>query len=366
MTVQRTLIGCFLNLARRQNGLNFRGPPLPQKALLSLERVAETTKHPHDPVDNNSYLTMKLSTALIIASAASLASAQSIRSHAAKASLLNKSRRLEQDQEEDIYGFLSNYAIKLIGCAAGEQYTNPETAEVEYSSVIYRLCPVDSCDDASATGCKKGYGDFAVGLQTFVQEWLEDKRDNMQQDDMFKVEQLGECREYMVDNDAQEDGEEAVVYYVGPACGSEKAEIVVGLFSEATCVTPAAKTFEEISNGWSLPYSTSGAGLVTNACEMCAGYDDQGAYGVSDMCTTLFDGAASKCMTGMESLNSYGADETGCSYIQNLVPKTSSSKAGAAVGWTIFALVIVGAAAYGYTKWWLKKKQTSSLASDGM
>lgn len=310
---------------------------------------------------------MKLSTALIIASAASLASAQSIRSQTAKASLLNKSRRLEQAaEEEDIYGFLSNYAIKLVGCASGEQYTNPATNEVEYSTVIFRLCPVDSCEDDSAHGCKKGYGDFAVGLSTFVTEWLEDKRENMQQDDMFKVEQLGECREYKVDNDAQEEGEEELVYYVGPACGSERAEIVVGLFSEATCVTPAAKTFEEISNGWSLPYSSSGSGLVTQACEMCAGYDDQGNYGVSDMCTTFFEGASQKCMTNMENLNSYGADETGCSYIQNLIPKTSSSKAGAAVGWTIFALVIVGAAAYGYTKWWLKKKQASSLASDGM
>jgi hypothetical protein len=309
---------------------------------------------------------MKLSTALIIASAASLTSAQSIRSQAAKASLLNKSRRLDQSQGDDAYGFLSSYAIKLIGCAAGEQYTNPATSAIEYSTVIFRLCPVDSCDDGSAAGCKKGYGDFAVGLDTFVQEWLQDKRDNMQQDDLFKVEQLGECREYKVDNDAEADGEEALTYYVGPACGSEKAEIVVGLFSEATCVTPAAKTFEEISNGWSLPYSSTGAGLVTNACEMCAGYDANGAYGVSQMCTTVFEGASSKCMTNMESLSSSGADETGCSYIQNLVPKTSASKAGAAVGWTIFALVIVGAAAYGYTKWWLKKKQASSLASDGM
>jgi hypothetical protein len=309
---------------------------------------------------------MKFSAALTLAAVAGTASAQTIRSQKAKASLLNKSRRLEQNQEEDIYGFLSNYAVKIVGCATGEQYTNPESNEVEYSTVVYRLCPVDSCEDDSTHGCKKGYGDFTVGLNTFVQEWLEDKRENMQQDDMFKVEQLAECRDYKVDNDAQEEGEEELVYYVGPSCGTERAEIVLGLFSEYTCTTKAEKTFEEISNGWSLPYSTTGAGIVTQACETCAGYDDQGNYGVSDMCMQIFAGASKKCMTGMESLNSYGADDSGCSYIQELIPKTKSSKAGAAVGWTIFALVIVGAAAYGYTKWWLKKKQGSSLASDGM
>lgn len=304
---------------------------------------------------------MKLSTALILASATSAVSATTIRSASVKAALLNKSRRLEENANEDLYAFLSSYSLKLVGCANGQQSTDANGG-VEYSTVVYRLCPADSCDDSSSSGCKKGFGDFAVGLNTFVQAWLEDKRESMQQDDMFKVEEFGECREYKVDNDAEDEDENQ--YFVGPTCGGDKtATVKLGLFTDETCTTVASKTFEEISNGWSLPYSESG--LVTNACESCTQTNDNGETIVSDMCTNLFD-AAGKCMSGMETLNSYGADDSACSFIQSIAPTSSkSSNAGAAVGWTVFALVIVGAAAYGYTKWWIKKKQGSTLASDG-
>ena len=188
---------------------------------------------------------MKLSTALILASATSAVSATTIRSASVKAALLNKSRRLEENANEDLYAFLSSYSLKLVGCANGQQSTDANGG-VEYSTVVYRLCPADSCDDSSSSGCKKGFGDFAVGLNTFVQAWLEDKRESMQQDDMFKVEEFGECREYKVDNDAEDEDENQ--YFVGPTCGGDKtATVKLGLFTDETCTTVASKTFEEIS-----------------------------------------------------------------------------------------------------------------------
>lgn len=315
---------------------------------------------------------MKLSSTILLAATAASASAMSIRNVDAKASLLTKSRRLEENAEEEQqqeaeYQFLSSYKIKLIGCAAGETYKNPENGEMEYSSVIYRLCPADTCDDDSLTGCKSGYGDFVVGLNSFVESWLEDKKEDMQNnnngdDNQFNIEEFAECRQWEVDQDADDEDAEQQVYYVGPTC-SEDGGITLGFFSEYTCQTvPSDVTFEDISNGWSLPYSSSA--LISTGCESCSGYNDNGEFEISEMCMRMYENSG-KCETGMESVSYNGKDESGCEFIASLMP-ASTGGASAAVGWTIFAFVVIGAAAYGYTKWWVKKKQGSSLASDGV
>jgi len=310
---------------------------------------------------------MKLSLLLAVTAATST-SAMSIRSAEAKSKLLAKSRRLdnnENQQQEQEFSFLSNYALKLIGCANGEIYKNPENGEAEYSTVIYRLCPADDCSDDSSHGCKSGFGDYVVGINSFVENWLEDKKENMQQDDAFNMDEFAECREYEMDQDANDDqngNQNQMVYYVGPTCGDEATEIKLGFFSDYTCTTvPEGVTFEDISNGWSLPYSSSG--LVTNACESCSGYNDNGEYEVSEMCMRLYEWAG-KCESEMEYVGYYGPDESGCSFIQELMPKSQGS-AGAAIGWTIFAFACIGLVAYGYTKWWTKKK-SSGLATDGV
>ena len=251
----------------------------------------------------------------------------------------------------------------MIGCAA-EQYKNPENGEYEYHSVVFRLCPSDSCDDQSTTGCASGHGDYVVGINTFVDAWLEGKRDDMEndQDDQWDLNQFSECREYEVDQDADEeqdgeDGEEKA-YYVGPTCSN--GQIAIGFFSEYTCTTvPSDVTFEDISNGWSLPYSNGG--LVTNYCESCSGYNDNGEEEISQMCQELWTSASSKCESGMANYSQvYGKDESGCEYIASSFPVTaskSSSKAGAIVLWVFLALLIVGGAFFAYTKWWMKRKQ---------
>ena len=304
---------------------------------------------------------MKLSNALLFLTASTV-TATSIRSGSATRNLLSKARKLEENEQEQEgeYQFLSSYSVKLIGCAAGEIYKNPENGEAEYSSVIFRLCPGDDCDDSSSHGCKSGYGDYVVGINSFTEAWLEDKKENMQQDDAFNVEEYSECRQYEVDQDADEENEnqQEMFYYVGPTCGEDGASIALGFFEDYTCTTTSSTTFEEISNGWTLPYSS---GLVTNSCEGCAGYNDNGEWELSEMCMRLYENSG-RCESGMESTGYYGPDESGCEYIQTLMPK-SGTNAGAAVGWTIFALVIVGAAAFGYTKWWTKKK---SMAADGV
>jgi hypothetical protein len=315
---------------------------------------------------------MKLSTAFLLVSTAASASAHAIRNPSAKAKLLGKSRRLEDQQqaeeeaqqEEAEYQFLQNYSLKLIGCAA-EQYTNPENGEVEYSSVVYRLCPSDECSDESATGCASGYGDFVVGINSFVDAWLEDKREDMENngnvDDQWDLNQFSECREYEADQDADEEGGEDVVYYVGPTCSAD-GTIKIGFFSDYTCTTvPDGVTFEDISNGWSLPYEDGG--LVTTYCESCAGYNDNGELELSEMCTQLYMGASSKCESKMEQYSQYGKDESGCEYITQSFPSTvakKGGKAGIVIMWIILAVLIAGGLFFVYTKWWMKRKQGSA------
>ena len=100
--------------------------------------------------------------------------------------------------------WLGDYSIKLVSCMAGEQSINYEKGQVESSTVIFRLCPINSCSDNSALGCSEGYADYAVGINTFAEAYVESIRDNysMQQQQYyqygyeFKVEEyVRECRE---------------------------------------------------------------------------------------------------------------------------------------------------------------------------
>jgi hypothetical protein len=297
---------------------------------------------------------MKFASALILAASATFASANTVR---ATASLLSKARRLEdanqegeqQQEEGDAYTFLAGYSAKLISCVAGEQYTAAD-GQVEYSSVIFRLCPADSCDSDSAKGCKKGYGDYVIGINSYVEAWLEEMRDNLSQDDKMNMNELSECREF---GQAADDGS---VYYVGPACSGTSA-VKMGFFAEETCLTTPDVSFEDVA-GWSLPYS---GGLVGGDCHACAQTNDQGESEISDLCmnTYMYSG---HCEAKMEKNSQYSSnDESACEYISSIAPKSKTGGgAGAAIGWVIFALVIVAAAGFGYTKWWTAKKQSQT------
>jgi hypothetical protein len=322
-----------------------------KKATISLLRVLY---HMHMT------LTMKLSLAAFLLSVAPTAAVVPLR---ATAGLMKHARRLEdqqnnnQDQqEEEEFAFLANYKLKLLACKSGEKYVNPENGEYESSSVVFRLCPAsEECDDEGNKGCKSGYGDFVVGINSFVESYLEDKREDMQQDDAFKVEEFGECREYEADQDAEEDGgnnNNQYQYFVGPACTEEGDGIRLAMFLDEGCSTESTEvTFEDISNGVSLPYSSGG--LVSNYCESCSGYNDNGEYELSEMCMRLYENSG-KCESEMETYHYMGQQTGSCEFIQSLLPQQKSG-AGKAIGWTFFVLVVVGALAAGYFV--MKKKR---------
>jgi len=296
--------------------------------------------------------------ALFLSSVVGSASAAVMRPNA---SLMKHARKLEQNNagddaaEEEEFAFLANYKLKMLTCKSGETYVNPEDGEYEYSSIVFRLCPENGgCDDESFGGCKSGYGDFVVGINTFVQSYLEDKKEDMQQDDAFNVDEFGECREYEADQDADqdEDGGDAVMYYVGPACSEDGLDIVLTMFTDEGCQTKSQDvTFEEISNGVSLPYTNGG--LVSNYCESCSGYNDNGEYELSEMCMQLYENAG-KCESQMETFHYSGQNEASCEFIESMLPKQKGG-AGKAIGWIFFVLVVLGAGFVGFT--FLKKKR---------
>jgi hypothetical protein len=329
---------------------------------------------------------MKLSTAFCLLATAASAAAHAIRNPSARSKLLSKARRLEDGDgqqegddaaaEEDQYEFLGSYELKMIGCSS-EQYKNPENGEIEYSSVVVRLCPVDNCEN-SGSGCSSGYGDYVVGINTFVEAWLRDKEEDMQDDagqgdDMWDMNEFAECREFEVDQDADQDADDEdadnVAYYVGPTC-IDGVSIGVGFFSDYTCTTaPDGVTFEDISNGWSLPYEDGG--LVTDYCESCAGYNDNGEYEIGEMCQQIYEGASYRCEGSMEVTSQYGADDSGCEYIAGAFPSTvaKSSSVGMIFLWILIALIACGGLFFVYTKWWMKRKQGSAAnlsSSDGV
>jgi hypothetical protein len=266
--------------------------------------------------------------------------------------------------DEDEYYFLRNYELKLVSCKAGEQIRDPETGEYEYNAAIFRLCDSSTtgCDSDSSKGCSSGHGDYIVGLNSFVQAYFEDQKDNMNYDDAFKVDEYAECREYEVeqnDDANQQDGYQ-MQYFIGPACTEDGTDVKLELYYDEACSQKQEEvTFEEISNGWTMPFEDGG--LVSQSCISCVDWNNGGE--LRDMCMELYEGAG-KCETYMENFHYYGKQEGSCEYIQSLMPvKKSSGSAGKAFGWVVFILVVVGAFS-AYAMWWKKRKAAQS--SDGL
>jgi hypothetical protein len=295
---------------------------------------------------------MKFIAAAVLSAMAS-ANAMSLSGDAAK-KVVTAARRVEQQQMD--FTFLANYTVKMVGCKSNlEEAIIDEEGNSEYEAVLLRLCPVDSCDSDSASGCKSGYGEMVVGISTFIEAYFEDQRDNMNWDDNFKVDKYAECGEYKPeDKDTWGD----YVFYIGPTCTEDGSSIRLAVFEDEVCTQFSEFTFEEISEGWTLPYSDGG--LVSTECNACMEYNDRGELELRDMCMRPYENAVYKCEEGMEYYSYYGQNVQGCEAINAAFPKQSSSggNGGKIFGWIVLGLVVVGLV--GYVAWWRKKKASSA------
>jgi hypothetical protein len=232
----------------------------------------------------------------------------------------------------------------VLACISDLHYVGASSDETEHASIIFRLCPTSGeCSDDVGKSCTAGYGDYLIGINSFVQEYLQQNRDEMQNDDAFQLKELGECRQYKADPDGAYADKE---FYVGPACTADGTGVRVALFSDEDRFTKERTvTFEEVSAGRSLPYSDGG--LVSQYCESCYSVNDNGVAGVNDLCRTVYDVFA--CETKMETFHYSGKREDGCQLISGLLTKslTESTRSGSGatvIGWLSFAMVVCGLA----------------------
>jgi hypothetical protein len=309
---------------------------------------------------------MKLTTAFVaLATMASTAAAATIsggKTISAKTAQKLVRRRIEDaDAEEEEFAFLGNYHVKVVGCKqALETPIMNEDGEYEYSAVLLRLCPSsDTCDSATDSGCTSGYGEMLVGMSTFVEAYFEDQEDDEDENgDDFEVDKYSKCEEYNPDENADDGNQGAwdnYAFYVGPTCTEDNLGLKLELFTDEYCTQVSETTFETISNGWTLPYSTGG--LVSTNCQSCSEYNDDGEAEIKEVCQQSYENAAMKCEESMEIFSYYGQNVAGCETLAEMFPAAKGGNGGKIFGWIVLASVAVGLV--GYIVWWRKKKATS-------
>lgn len=241
--------------------------------------------------------------------------------------------------------YLADYSLKMISCIQGEQSVNYERGRAESSTVIFRLCPLDSCgtDNTTSTPCEEGYGDFAVGIDTFADAYVETVKEyynsGMQYYSYdygeFNVEEyVGECSlfdEEGAENDYSSYGYTGYSYaYIGVACTEDGTDIRLASFSDPYCSTESDVSFSDSHNGMALPYGDGG--LIPNQCMSCMTLNDQYEAELSEFCQQTYENANYRCEENMQSFNSYyGQDNRGCEYLEDKVPKSSSKSSWSVV-----------------------------------
>jgi hypothetical protein len=91
-----------------------------------------------------------------------------------------------------------------------------------------------SCDSTATEGCSSGYGDVFVGLQTFVEAYMEDIM--LKGNDDFDYGVFARCTEYNPDEDVVDDANNnnnnSNTFYVGPTCSDDGLDIKLELFTD--------------------------------------------------------------------------------------------------------------------------------------
>jgi hypothetical protein len=306
-------------------------------------------------------LSLSIPLLLSVASTCLAATMGSIRSGKAISGLIENSRRLDQAEED--YAFLQNYELKFVACKGGQLTQNENGQYVDTAKVVvYRLCPSDgSCD----SDCSGGYGEYVVSLNTYVEAYFEDQRENQEnqeEEENFRLEEYLACGEYEVEEQEGEEGEgeneqegenqeeNEVAYYIGPTCTDDGTDIKLELFTDDACSSVSNDVAFNDLSGMDLPYSSGG--LVSTSCSSCTENDNDGD-GVSELCEGLYE-LSYGCETNMETYSANGKDESHCEYISELTNSKSKSSssgssgrgAGWAIFWVIFVVAIVGVAGF--------------------
>lgn len=234
--------------------------------------------------------------------------------------------------------FLQGYSLKMMSCLKGEKSYNYQEKTTEFNTVIFRLCPVDTCSNSTSTPCDEGFGDFAVGLNTFAEAYVESIKDNYNsgmQYYSFNIEEyVQECKlweEEGQDNENEDYNAYGTYAYIGTTCTDDGTDIKLASFSDPYCTEESEDSFADTHNGFELPYSSGG--LAPDDCMSCMTMNDNYEYELNEMCHQLYESANYKCEENMEAFNNYyGPDTRGCDYLYDYVPKASKKKSSSNTG----------------------------------
>ena len=303
--------------------------------------------------------------------------------------LMASARRLEENGEEEDaanFAWVADYSLKFQGCHHLVQWNEEADGEEDVKLykkrlVRFRLCPSDTCSSSNAGGCSEGYGDYVIDMETYMQAYIESKRqteenvcggymenycncegngddgfdenkcfydcivdagmsqcyqyaeDQLHQEE-FNLEEYMECAQYQVqdnNNRKLEEAEEAQ-FFIGPFCSEQGGAINLGMFSDDTCSNPieddtfGAYTFETMS-GFALPYASKS--LIGSECSSCLQVDEneednqndnngeEQEVEITEACATAYANAG-KCEIYLADGTTRYANDQACNYIEGI------------------------------------------------
>lgn len=99
--------------------------------------------------------------------------------------LLSSARRIENggnnQNSNNNYYWMANYSLKFQGCHNIKSwnyaaYDDDDVRIKESRLARFRLCPSNFCSTGNSVGCKKGYGDYVIDIDTYVSAYVEAQR----------------------------------------------------------------------------------------------------------------------------------------------------------------------------------------------
>ena len=300
----------------------------------------------------------------------------------------NQNNQGDDAAEEDEFQFLQNYEQVYMTCDPNKMVYNQEDGNYEVGAVVYRLCPSGTACDDNERACASGYGDYVVGLQTYMEGFMNQfKREQEEynqynggnnQDEEFNMEEFGQCGKFEVQaNDDQNNQQEfdengnELSYFIGPLC-TEGGDIRLALFygpdngedGETACqpdYETAEGTFYELT-GFNLPWSSSIMDDQKCKAYYCSAVNDNGEYEINEFCQQLFENSQMKCEEQMEYYSPYGQMVADCEEVEAMIPSYGS---GNGAGWFVFLLLV--ACVVGFGVWYfMQQKKKSAVNQEGL
>jgi hypothetical protein len=332
--------------------------------------------------------------------------------------LLANARRVEEananNNAYDDMSWVSGYAIKFLGCNSVTQwikedgdyeqgnsqdrnenqaanYANynqyggqnaaamdPTNGKIENVGLVrFRLCPRDHCFDHFGVGCSQHYGEYVVGMSTFLETYLAFQREMTSDacgtyrdtclskcdesnkamcfynclkgyginaafcsnndgngnyyDGMFDMDSAIQCTQY------QYGGEEGYTHWLGPQCSKQGGIITLGLYDDQNCQVPSERTpmyYQKNYGADHVPHQTDN--IVTTNCLSCLAadggenaayenynYDEDGqrnyynADNVNSLCATSYL-AAGKCESTLDDSSVLYPETGACTFLEGV------------------------------------------------